>query len=161
MLSVLAKKYKDVIINSADGERSNSIYKLVLSRKRRSITNNNLKALIFLYHNQRLTSGAFERDEMEKACEEDMGGRHGGGHGGHSGRAFTSWCCPAKEDLSLTTSSNPWSSCTTTNDLPVGLLKAMTSRKLARKTWRKTWRTLRQLSGLFFFLQLLTDPHHF
>ena len=63
MMSVLAKRYKDVVINSADAERSNSIYKLVLSSRRRSMTNDKLKALVFLYHNQRLTSGAFERDE--------------------------------------------------------------------------------------------------
>ncbi|XP_065096737.2 uncharacterized protein [Paramisgurnus dabryanus] len=69
ILSVLAKRYKDVIVNSADAERSNSIYKLVLSSRRRSMSNNNLKALVFLYHNQRLTSGAFE---MQEDFEEDM-----------------------------------------------------------------------------------------
>ncbi|XP_017281833.1 uncharacterized protein LOC108241875 [Kryptolebias marmoratus] len=57
VLSALARRYKNVIINSADAERSNSIYKLVLSSRRRSITNSHLKALVFLYHNQRLTSG--------------------------------------------------------------------------------------------------------
>lgn len=67
----LQERYKDIIVNSADAERSNSIYKLVFSKRKRSITNNNLKALVFLYHNQQLTSGAFEMDEMEKACEED------------------------------------------------------------------------------------------
>lgn len=72
VLSILAKRYKDVIISSADAERSNSIYKLVLTSRRRSITNNNLKALVFLYHNQRLTSGAFEKDEVEEDFEEDM-----------------------------------------------------------------------------------------
>lgn len=72
VLSVLAKRSKDVIIKSADAERSNNIYKLALSSRRRSITNNNLKPLVFLYHNQRLTSGAFERDEMEEDSEEDM-----------------------------------------------------------------------------------------
>lgn len=72
VLSALAKRYKDVIVNSADAERSNSIYKLVLSSRRRSVTNKNLKALVFLYHNQRLTSGAFEVDEMQEDIEEDM-----------------------------------------------------------------------------------------
>lgn len=65
ILSVLAKRYKDVIVNSADAERSNSICKLVLSSRRRSVSNNNLKALVFLYHNQRLTSGAFEMVEVQ------------------------------------------------------------------------------------------------
>ena len=69
-LSVLAKRYKSVIVNSADAERSNSIYKLVLSSRRRSVTNDNLKALVFLYHNQRLTSGAFEMNEEDEDFEE-------------------------------------------------------------------------------------------
>ncbi|KAL7394851.1 hypothetical protein ABVT39_005418 [Epinephelus coioides] len=64
VLSTLAKRYKDAVCNSADAERSNSIYKLVLSNRRRSTTNQNLRALVFLYHNQRLRSGAFEREEM-------------------------------------------------------------------------------------------------
>ncbi|KAL0185277.1 hypothetical protein M9458_020974, partial [Cirrhinus mrigala] len=71
VLSALAKRYKDVIVNSADAERSNSLYKLVLSSRRRSITNSNLKALVFLYHNQRLTSGVFERDELKIDCGPD------------------------------------------------------------------------------------------
>ncbi len=54
---------QDVIMHSADAKQRNSIYKLVLSTRRRLISNNNLKALVFLYHNQRLTSGAFIRDE--------------------------------------------------------------------------------------------------
>ncbi|XP_077065578.1 uncharacterized protein LOC143718361 [Siphateles boraxobius] len=72
VLSVLAKRYKDVIVNSADAERSNSIYKLVLSSRRRSVSNNNLKALVFLYHNQRLTSGASGMVEVQEDFEEDM-----------------------------------------------------------------------------------------
>lgn len=64
ILSVLAIRYKSVIVNSADAERRNRIYKLVLSSRRRSVTNDNLKALVFLYHNQRLTSGAFEDEDF-------------------------------------------------------------------------------------------------
>lgn len=41
VLCYLAKRYKDVIVNSADAERSNSVYELVLSSRRRSIANNN------------------------------------------------------------------------------------------------------------------------
>lgn len=48
VLSSLAHRYKDAVSNSANAERSNSIYKLVLSRRRRSTTNRNLKALVFL-----------------------------------------------------------------------------------------------------------------
>jgi hypothetical protein len=72
-LSSLAKRYKDAASNSADSE-SNSIYKLVLSNQRRSTTNQNLKALVFLYHKQRVRSGAFEREEMVEGeeMEEEM-----------------------------------------------------------------------------------------
>ncbi|XP_067245545.1 uncharacterized protein [Chanodichthys erythropterus] len=69
ILSGLAIRYKSVIVNSADAERSNSIYKLVLSSRRRSVTNDNLKALVFLYHNQRLASGAFEDKDFEEDFE--------------------------------------------------------------------------------------------
>lgn len=70
ILSGLATRYKSVIVSSADAERSNSIYKLVLSNRRRSVTNDNLKALVFLYHNQRLTSGAFEDEDFEETFDE-------------------------------------------------------------------------------------------
>lgn len=70
ILSRLAIRYKSVIVNSADAERSNSIYKLVLSSRRRSITNDNLKALVFLYHNQRVASGAFEDKDLEEAFDQ-------------------------------------------------------------------------------------------
>lgn len=70
ILSGLAIRYKSVIVNSADAERSNSIYKLVLSSRRRSITNDNLKALVFLYHNQRVASGAFEDKDLEEAFDQ-------------------------------------------------------------------------------------------
>lgn len=46
-LSGLAIRYKSVIVNSANAEHSNSIYKLVLSSRRRSVTKDNLKALSF------------------------------------------------------------------------------------------------------------------
>lgn len=59
-------------INSADAEWTSSNDKLVLPSWRRSITKNNLKALVFSYPNQELTSGAFERDEVEEDSEEDM-----------------------------------------------------------------------------------------
>ena len=72
-LTSLAKRYKHAVSNSADAERSKSIYKLVLSN-RRSTTNQNLKALVFLYHNQRVRSGAFEREEMVQGEEMDVEG---------------------------------------------------------------------------------------
>lgn len=72
ILSGLAMRYKSVIVNSADAERSNSIYKLVLSSRRRSVTNDNLKALVFLYHYQRLASGAFEDKDFEEDFDESF-----------------------------------------------------------------------------------------
>lgn len=66
----LGQKVQRCCLNLADAERSNSIYKLVLSNRRRSTTNQNLRALVFLYHNQRLCSGAFEREEMEDERED-------------------------------------------------------------------------------------------
>ncbi|KAL1277093.1 hypothetical protein QQF64_023766 [Cirrhinus molitorella] len=74
VLSSLAKRYKDAVSNSADAECSNSIYKLVLSNRRRLTTNQNLKALVFLYHNQRVHSGAFEREEMVEGEAMDVEG---------------------------------------------------------------------------------------
>lgn len=73
VLSSLAHRYKDAVSNSADAERSNIIYKLVLSSRRRSTTNQNLKALVFLYHNQWVRSGAFEREEKKKEKENGEG----------------------------------------------------------------------------------------
>ncbi|KAI4799929.1 hypothetical protein KUCAC02_016467 [Chaenocephalus aceratus] len=71
--SSLAHRYKDATVsNSADAERSNSIYKLVLSSRRRSTTNQNLKALVFLCHNQRILSGAFEREKGKVIEGEDI-----------------------------------------------------------------------------------------
>lgn len=46
---VLAKQYKDVIVNSADAEYSNYIYKRVYSSQMRSVTNYHI-----IYHNQSL-----------------------------------------------------------------------------------------------------------
>ena len=41
--------------------------------ERRSVSkNNNHKALVFLYHNQRLIVGAFEMVEVQEDFEEDM-----------------------------------------------------------------------------------------
>ncbi|GFO06838.1 Zinc finger bed domain-containing protein 4 [Plakobranchus ocellatus] len=50
-LSVLAKRYIYTCLNSADAERSFSIYNLVFSERRRRLSEANLKALVFLYYN--------------------------------------------------------------------------------------------------------------
>lgn len=65
MLSKLALRYKDAVSNSADAERCNSIYKLVLSNRRRSTSNSHLRALVFLYYNQKVDSGLLEIDDLE------------------------------------------------------------------------------------------------
>ncbi|KAM3616509.1 uncharacterized protein V6R79_019148 [Siganus canaliculatus] len=55
-LSRLANRYKDCVTNS-DVERSNSIYKLVLSSRRRFPSEPNIKALVFLYFNLKVQCG--------------------------------------------------------------------------------------------------------
>lgn len=72
VLSCLAKRYVDAVSNSAGAECSNSIYKLVLSKRRSSTTNQNLKASVFLHHNQQLQSGAFERELKAGLGEEEV-----------------------------------------------------------------------------------------
>ncbi|XP_060777572.1 uncharacterized protein LOC132886657 isoform X2 [Neoarius graeffei] len=62
-MSQLALMYMNAVSNSADAERSNSIYKLVLSNRRRSTSCSNLKALVFLYYNQKIQCGLFESEE--------------------------------------------------------------------------------------------------
>ena len=49
------------VLNSADAERSNSIYNLVLKSRRRSLLPNTIRQLVFMYHNQRVTCGALEK----------------------------------------------------------------------------------------------------
>lgn len=53
-LAVLALKYKDAICNSTDAERSNSLYNLVVSERRRSLNEKTIKSLLFLYYNNHL-----------------------------------------------------------------------------------------------------------
>jgi hypothetical protein len=49
-----AKTDKDAVCNSADAERSNSLYNLILSERRRSLAEKSIKALLFLYYNKGL-----------------------------------------------------------------------------------------------------------
>ena len=50
-LTSLAKRYMYNCLNSADAERSFSIYSLVFSDRRRRCSEKKLKALVFLYYN--------------------------------------------------------------------------------------------------------------
>ena len=59
-LSALAMRYKDAVTNSADAERSFSMYNLVFSPRRRSLSTENLVALVFLYHNQGVLYDVFD-----------------------------------------------------------------------------------------------------
>lgn len=68
-LSELAMTYKDAVTNSADAERSNSIYNLVLSHRRRALSEKSIKALVKLYFNQRVTCGILDQ---EKASDSRM-----------------------------------------------------------------------------------------
>ena len=49
--SKIAMAYKDLVTSSADAERSNSLYKLILGARRRSLSEESLRALLFLYFN--------------------------------------------------------------------------------------------------------------
>jgi hypothetical protein len=51
-LSHIANKYRYTVCNSADAERSNSLYNILLSDRRRSLSESNLRALMFLYCNK-------------------------------------------------------------------------------------------------------------
>ena len=70
-LSRLAKRYKDCVTNSADVERSNSIYKLVLSSRRRSLSEPNIKALVFLYVNLKVQCAHESVTEESKDGDDD------------------------------------------------------------------------------------------
>ncbi len=51
-LASLAHTYMSVLTNSADAEGSFSLYNLlVMDARRRQLTENNIKALMFLYYN--------------------------------------------------------------------------------------------------------------
>ena len=57
-MAALAKKYSNAVCNSADSERSFSLYSLILSSRRRSLSEKSIKALCFLYYNLRVQCGA-------------------------------------------------------------------------------------------------------
>ena len=50
-LAQLALRYCNAVMNSADAERSFSLYNLVLSDRRKPLTEKTLKVLAFLYYN--------------------------------------------------------------------------------------------------------------
>ena len=58
-LSKLAQKYIYALVNSADAERSFSLYNLVFSDRRRSLSEDNLKALVFMFYNNFIDSIMF------------------------------------------------------------------------------------------------------
>lgn len=49
----IAATYKDAVCNSADAERSNSLYN-ILTERRRSLKETSIQALLFLYYNNGL-----------------------------------------------------------------------------------------------------------
>jgi hypothetical protein len=55
-LAKVANQYKFAVTNSADAERSFSIYNLVLTSRRRSLSLKTIKAIVFLYYNKRVAS---------------------------------------------------------------------------------------------------------
>ena len=50
-LASLASKYKDCITNLADAEKNNSLYNIVLSDRRHSLSQQKLRELVCLYFN--------------------------------------------------------------------------------------------------------------
>ena len=52
VLSQLSNRYRNAVVSSAEPERSNSIYKLINSVRRRRLTESNLKMMVFLYYNK-------------------------------------------------------------------------------------------------------------
>lgn len=62
IMSKFAKDYMNAVTNSAEVERSNSIYKLVLSARRRSLSERSIQALVFLYYNQRVNNGLLDAE---------------------------------------------------------------------------------------------------
>ena len=54
VMSAIAIKYKDAVCNSTDAERSNSIYNMILSERRRSLSEDTIKSLVHLYYNKHL-----------------------------------------------------------------------------------------------------------
>lgn len=55
-MAPIALTYINAVCNSADAERSNSLYNLVLDSRRRSLSQESLKALVFLYYNNNVHS---------------------------------------------------------------------------------------------------------
>ncbi len=64
-MAALAFKYKDAVTNSADAERSNSLYNNVLTDKRRSLSVQKLRELVFMYYN----SHAWKHTEPDYVSE--------------------------------------------------------------------------------------------
>jgi len=52
VLNQLSNRYRNAVVSSAESERSNSIYKLINSVRRRRLTESNLKMMVFLYYNK-------------------------------------------------------------------------------------------------------------
>lgn len=52
VLSQLSNTYRNAFVSSAESERSNSIYKLINSARRRRLTEKNLQMMVFLYYNK-------------------------------------------------------------------------------------------------------------
>ena len=60
-LAHLAQRYMRAVNNSADAERSFSLYNLVCTDRRRALSKVTLKALVMLYHKLGVECGAFEK----------------------------------------------------------------------------------------------------
>ena len=59
----IGKRYVNAVTNSADAERSFSLYNIILTCRRRSLTEEQLKYMCFLYYNQRVKNNSSESEE--------------------------------------------------------------------------------------------------
>ena len=51
-MASIALRYLNAISNSADAERSFSLYNMIVTNRRKSLSQKSIKALVFLYYNQ-------------------------------------------------------------------------------------------------------------
>ena len=68
-LSQLARKSVLAVTNSADAERSFSLWNLIVRGDRRSLGETSIRRFAFLYHNTRIMSGISDEDNLEGAEE--------------------------------------------------------------------------------------------
>ena len=75
-MATVAARYKNAVTNSANAERSNSLHNIVFSPRRRSLSWDKLKQLVFLYYNLAVKFDAHSPDELSEFDEPDATSHH-------------------------------------------------------------------------------------